>query len=215
MISIVGAGPGASDYLTEGAMRVIKNSRVVIGGKRILDELDIPGDVGIELPDGMAESVIEILEREEPNGGATIIVSGDPGFYSLARRVVSHFGREKVSVTPGISSMQIMAARLCRSWAGMAVATIHGRSRPGISELTAKLESSPGLVVLFGLPEEVRSDIEWMTACDELASAWAAIGWDLGLRDERIIESGCLEELKSCPYMGRLGLLWLEKNPSE
>ena len=215
MIRIVGVGPGASDYLTEGAMRIIKNSRAVIGGERVLDELDIPGDVRIEMPDGMTESVIEILEREEPKGGVTLVVSGDPGFYSLARRVVSHFGRERVSITPGISAIQIMAARLCRSWTGVAAATLHGRNRPDVSELAAKLEGSPGLVVLFGLPEDVRSDIEWMAVHDKLASAWAAIGWDLGLPGERIIESDCLDELRGCQYTGRLGLLWLEKNRPE
>ena len=215
MIEIVGVGPGASDYLTEGAMRIIKNSRVVIGGERILDELEIPRDVRIEMPDLITESVIEILEREEPKGGVTLVVSGDPGFYSLARRVVSHFGRESVSIMPGISVIQIMAARLCRSWTGVATATLHGRNRPDISELVLKLEGSPGLVVLFGLPREVRSDIEWMTARSELALARAAVGWDLGLPGERIIESGSLEELRGCQYTGRLCLLWLEKNQPE
>ena len=215
MISIVGVGPGASDYLTEGAIRAIKNSRVVIGGERILDELDIHGDARIELPDGMTESVIDILEREEPKGGVTLVVSGDTGFYSLARRVAAHFGRDCVSVTPGISSIQIMAARLCRSWAEVATATLHGRNRPDVSELAAKLRSSPGLVVLFGPPGDVRSDIEWMATHSELALARAAIGWDLGLTDELIIESGSLEELRDCQYIGRLGLLWLEKNQPE
>jgi len=210
MINIVGVGPGSSDYLTEGAMRAIRNSRVVVGGKRILDELAIPEDARIELTDGISESVIEILEREEPNG-VTLAVSGDPGFYSLARRVVSHFGRELVSVAPGISSIQIMAARLCRSWAGVATATLHGRSRPGVSELAAKL-GSLGLVVLFGQPGDVSSDIEWMSGHRELASARAAIGWDLGLPDERIIEADRLEELQARPHMGRLALLWLERH---
>ena len=215
MIRIVGVGPGTLDYLTEGAMRVIKNSRVVVGGKRILDELGIPGNARIDLPDGMTESVIDILETEGANGDVTLAVSGDPGFYSLARRVLSHFGRESVSVTPGISSIQIMAARMCRSWAGVATVTLHGRIRPDISEIAAKLEGSGGLVVLLGPPEEVKTDIEWMSSRSDLASARAAIGWDLGLPGERIIESAHLEELRGCSYIGRLALLWLEKNPTK
>ena len=215
MIRIVGAGPGAPDYLTEGAMRVIKNSCVVVGRKRILDELDIPMESRIEMPDLSTESVIGILEREAPNADVTLVVSGDPGFYSLARSVVSHFGRESVSVTPGISSIQIMAARLCRSWAGVSTTTLHGRYRPDISELAGKLEGSAGLVVLLGQPGEVRSDIKWMSQNSVLASARAAIGWDMGLSDERIFESDCLEELRGCQYMGRLALLWLERNPPE
>ena len=211
MIRIVGTGPGGRDYMTAEATRLIRNSRVVIGGKRVLDELGIPEGARIELPDYLTGSVIDILEREEANGGATLAVSGDPGFYSLARRVVLHFGGERVSVTPGISSVQLMAARLCRSWAGIATAALHGRSRPDLAELASKLESSAALAVLLGLPEDAASDVEWLSERRELASAWAAIGWDLGLPGEQVIESRRLDELCGCRYTGRLGLLWLEK----
>ena len=216
MIRIVGAGPGSAGYLTGEGGLVIKNSRVLVGGKRILDALSIPSERRVELPpDGMAAAVVKVLERESAEGEVTLVVSGDPGFYSLAKKVAERFGRENVSITPGISSIQILAARLCRSWVGAASMTIHGRARPDISELVARAVNAPALVVLFGAPEEVGGHIGWMSSRHELASARAAIGWDLGLPEERIFESQSLKELEDCPHIGRLALLWLETKKEE
>jgi precorrin-6y C5,15-methyltransferase (decarboxylating) CbiE subunit len=213
MIRIVGAGPGPREYLTREAASVIDNSRVLVGGKRILEAITCPdGATKIELPDGMADAVIDVLERESGEGGVTLVVSGDPGFYSLARRVSNHFGRERVSIVPGISSIQIMASRLCRSWAGTATATLHGRISPEIRELVTKIKGASALVVLLGAPHETRDQVEWMTSSRELASAWAAIGWDLGLTGECILESDRLKELDVSSHVGRLAILWLEKN---
>jgi precorrin-6y C5,15-methyltransferase (decarboxylating) CbiE subunit len=213
MITIVGAGPGTGEYMTSGALRVIENSRVLAGGKRILDAIACPADARkIELPaSGMSDAVEGVLEHELTGGDVTLVVSGDPGFYSLAKKVVSRFGRERVTIIPGISSVQIMAARLCRSWAGVASVTLHGRNRPDVSDLVGKMHDAPALVALLGAPEEVNAHVEWMTASsDELGAAWAAIGWDLGLPEERIFESRTLKELDACSHKGRLALLWLE-----
>ena len=140
-----------------------------------------------------------------------MVVSGDPGFYSLAKKVVARFGRHEVSIIPGISSIQIMAARLCRSWVGVVSTTIHGRARPPIAELERKLALASALVILLGRPEEAASLLEWIASNAELASAWAAIGWDLGLPEEKVLEFGSLSALTSDLYRGRLALLWLEK----
>jgi hypothetical protein len=107
-----------------------------------------------------------------------------------------------------------MASRLCRSWAGIASATLHGRSRPDISVLVSQITVFPALAVLFGASGEVTADIGWMTSEPELASAWAAIGWDLGLPEERIFESSALKYLDVASHTGRLALLWLEKRAS-
>jgi precorrin-6y C5,15-methyltransferase (decarboxylating) CbiE subunit len=210
MIRIVGAGPGTAGYLTGEAARIIENSRVLVGGKRVLDELGAPADRRIELPDGMADAVIEALEREEAKGDVTLVVSGDPGFYSLAKRVTARFGRDRASVVPGISSVQIMAARLCRSWVGIASMTLHGRKRPDVSKLVDLVVNFPAVVVLFGAAEEVVPHVDWMASSAELASARAALGWDLGLPCERVIEADALSGLDAGSHTGRLALLWLE-----
>jgi precorrin-6Y C5,15-methyltransferase (decarboxylating) len=214
MITIVGAGPGTPGYLTPEAKSAIANARTVIGGGRILDAVHPPERARrVELPaSGMAGAVVQTVQNEIDTGDVTLIVSGDPGFYSLAKKVTAHFGRENVSVVPGISSLQLMASRLGKPWAGAAAVTLHGRERPDMSELVKKIRNSPALMVLFGAPGDVAGHIAWLASEPELASAWAAVGWDIGLPGEKIIESPTLSELDAGSHMGRLAVLWLEKS---
>ena len=214
MITIVGIGPGEREYMTGQAASAVKDARVLLGGARVLEA--IGPDSGarlVELPaDGMADAVVGILEREMCFGNVTLAVSGDPGFYSLARRVTAHFGRDGVTLIPGISCVQMMAARLRKSWAGVSSATLHGRARPDIRSLASKLLSSPALVLLFGEPGKIAEDIRWLCSDERIKCAGAALGWDLGLPGERIAEAGSLGEIDAEARGSRLAILWLEKN---
>jgi precorrin-6Y C5,15-methyltransferase (decarboxylating) len=214
MIVIVGAGPGSPSYLTPEAAAAIAGSRAVIGGGRILDAVRPPDNARrVELPaNGMADAVIQAVERELEGGDVTLLVSGDPGFYSLAKKVTAHFGGENVSVVPGISSLQLMASRLRKSWVGAASVTLHGGRRPDMSELVKKIRNSSALMALFGAPEDVPGHIEWLASEPSLASSWAAIGWDLGLPGEKIVVSPTLAELDASSHRGRLAVLWLERS---
>jgi precorrin-6y C5,15-methyltransferase (decarboxylating) CbiE subunit len=212
MITIVGAGPGTREYMIPEALSVIASSRVVVGGSRVLDAVAPTGARRVYLPaEGMAGSVVGVLDRESRDGDVTLIVSGDPGFYSLAKKVTAHFGRDSVRIVPGISSIQLMSARLCRSWAGASSATIHGRGVPPLSDLACMLRSSSVLVVLLGASGETAFQLRYLAADEDIGNAWAALGWDLGLPGERIIEAGRLRELDPGGYEGRLSLLWLER----
>jgi precorrin-6y C5,15-methyltransferase (decarboxylating) CbiE subunit len=199
--------------MTPEASSAIADSRVVAGGARVLNAVRLPRSARrVELPaSGMADAVVPILENESRISDVTLIVSGDPGFYSLAKKVISHFGRKNVTVIPGISSLQLMASRICRSWVGVASDTLHGRDIPDMSGLAVKLRASPALAVLFGASEEVAGHIGRMARDDELGAARAALGWDLGLPEERIFEASCLSGLEGAEHKGRLALLWLEK----
>ena len=214
MITIVGAGPGTPAYLTPEAESAIAKSRTVIGGGRVLDAIHPPDAARrVELPpSGMADAVIQTVKKELEAGDVTLLVSGDPGFYSLARKVTAHFGGENVSVIPGISSLQLMASRLKKSWVGAGTVSLHGRKHPDMSDLVKKIRRSPALVVLFGAPEDAPGQIAWLASEPELASAWAAVGWDVGLPGEKIIESPSLSELDAGSHIGRLAVLWLEKS---
>jgi len=213
MITIVGAGPGTREYMTHEAASAILSSCVVVGGARVLDAVELPsGARRVDLPaSGMADAVVEALERESEGGDVTLLVSGDPGFYSLAKKVTARFGRDLVRIVPGISSIQIMSARLRRSWAGASSVTLHGRGDPPLSDMAGMLSASSALVVLFGSPEDAERQLNYLAADEYLGGAWAAIGWDLGLPGEQIFEADSLKALAEVSYRGRLSLLWLER----
>ncbi len=219
-ISIVGVGPGTSDHITPEAACALASAGVLVGSGRMLDALRQLGAISPEaryvaLPaSGMADAVtgaLEVALCDAAGAGVALVVSGDPGFYSLARKVTRHFGRERVRAIPGISSLQLMACRLGRSWVDVATATLHGRDCPDANTLVRKWETSEALVLLLGASDDAVAQMKALAGNETLGGAWAAVGWDLGLPKEQVFEARTLRELTRCPYVGRLALLWLEK----
>lgn len=220
MIRIVGAGPGSPAHMTQKGVSALMESEIVVSGGRLLEVLNLPAGVErIELPaSGMAEAVVGVLEKLEkgsPGRRIALVVSGDPGFYSLAKKVIGRFGRDSVEVIPGISSLQILSARLGRSWVNVPTATLHGRFYPERSELAARLCASGEIVILLGGADVAVENMRWLSKDSLLGSAKAAVGWDLGLPEERLLEVPSLAELLHDPYKGRLALLWLAAPSSD
>lgn len=213
MIHIVGVGPGSLEWMTQEGQRVLSSAQVVVAGARLLEALPLRAETRrVELPAaGMADALAGVLEREAARGDVVLAVSGDPGFYSLARRAIAHFGRENIRIVPGISSLQILSARLGRSWVNVRTATIHGREYPDRAELRRDLGRAPALAVLLGGADDAVAHMRWLAEDAELAEAWAAVGWDLGLPKEQVFDAPTLRDLLRCPYIGRLALLWLER----
>jgi cobalt-precorrin-7 (C5)-methyltransferase len=128
LIYIVGCGPGSLDYLTPAALRVIEKAEVLVGAKRLLDLF----------PSSPAERVVvsaeigELLDRISVKAGQRIavLVTGDPGLFSLAKPVIERFGRTRCRVIPGISSIQTAFARIGVDWAGARIISLH-KEDPG------------------------------------------------------------------------------------
>lgn len=223
-ISIIGVGPGAENLITHEAAFALSSADILVGSGRMLEALtdfqSVPQTAGrVELPaSGMADAVISALEKaaaSEPGARVALVVSGDPGFYSLSRKVTRHFGRERVRAIPGISSLQLMACRLGRSWTGISTATLHGREMPGMDSLAERLTASDALVLLLGASDDAVAQMRLLAENQTLGGAWAAVGWDLGLPKEQVYEARTLRELLRCPYVGWLAILWLERGDGE
>lgn len=217
---LVGIGPGASAHITPEAALALASADVLVGSGRMLQALNELGlaqqDVRcVELPaSGMADAVTDVLDAEiSRDGGASValVVSGDPGFYSLSRRVTRHFGRGRVRAVPGVSSLQLMACRIGRSWVNVATATLHGRGFPDTGALAGRLENSEALALLLGASDDAVAQMRLLAEDERLGGARAAVGWDLGLPKEQVCEAETLRELLRCPYVGRLAILWLER----
>lgn len=217
-VALVGIGPGSAECITPEAAGILSAADVLVGSSRTLEavramNLLAPGARIVALPaEGMADAVTGVLEREIAGGGSVVlVVSGDPGFYSLSRRVTRHFGRERVRAVPGVSSLQLLSCRIGRSWAGVATATLHGRFEQDLASFAELLRNADALVVLLGPGEEAAEQIRALTREPELAAARAALGWDLGLHGESVVEYETLAELAEHPGSGSLALLWLER----
>ncbi len=126
-IAIVGCGPGALDYVTPLALRLIEGAEVLVGASRLLDMFPASRAqrivVGPDIPQALERMASEVGQRK-----VVVLVSGDPGICSLAQPVIKRFGIEACGVVPGISSVQVAFARLGVDWTGARLISAHRRA---------------------------------------------------------------------------------------
>ncbi|WP_067259166.1 cobalt-precorrin-7 (C(5))-methyltransferase [Methanobrevibacter cuticularis] len=129
---IVGIGPGSKEYLTQIAIEVVKNSEVVIGSQRAIDLFS-------NLNETIVFNVKDLQEKLELSvdlaiGGKDICVlsTGDPGFSGILKPILKiakekNLNKDNIEVIPGISSLQLAAAKNRISWDNTNIMTFHGR----------------------------------------------------------------------------------------
>lgn len=125
-IVVVGIGPGAPDYLLPKAQNVIANARILVGGKRALADFSRSGvrvyAIGADIP-----AVLAFVEKSLAEDDVVVMVSGDPGYYSLLDALRRSFPLGRIEVVPGISSLQLAFARLSLPWHNARLLSFHGR----------------------------------------------------------------------------------------
>lgn len=131
-IYIIGIGPGASEYLTKKAIDTVKMSDYTVGSTRAIELFD---DVQNKLAFNVKE-LLDTLERgvqlAVDGNVVSILSTGDPGFSGVLNTVLrisdeKNFPKENIEVIPGISSLQLAAAKCHIQWDNANVMTFHGR----------------------------------------------------------------------------------------
>jgi cobalamin biosynthesis protein CbiD len=152
-IMVVGTGPGAAEWLTPAAWRAIRRAEVVVGGRRQLERF-APGGVERILVGGDMNEVAAGL-RGCAGRRVVVLASGDPGFFGIPVALRRLLPEARVVTLPGISSAQLAAARLGRSWHEFTFASAHGldldtvvtaaREQPHVLALTDSARSPQAL----------------------------------------------------------------------
>ena len=138
MIYLVGMGPGSYGAMTRETYEALTTADVVIGAKRLLES--VPEESTAEkCPAVMPKDILDIILAKKAEGKETftIAMSGDTGFYSGTRGltpVLSEAGLE-YRVMPGISSVQIMSARLADPWQDWKLCSAHGKTLDAVAEV--------------------------------------------------------------------------------
>jgi cobalt-precorrin-7 (C5)-methyltransferase len=123
-ITIVGCGPGSPDYVTPAAAKAIAQADVLVGAQRLLDLF--PEHLGERIPvDTRLDEVLDRVGHARASRKIAVLVTGDPGLFSLSKLVIERFGRQRCRVIPGISSVQAAFAVLGLDWADARVISAH------------------------------------------------------------------------------------------
>lgn len=125
---LVGTGPGSSDYLTEAAIKASESVDVLVGSQRALDLF--PGFSGETLllkARNMDEMMKKSVSLVEDGKNVAILSTGDPGFSGVLKPIMNIRDDLDLEVVPGISSLQLAAARLQIPWDDVNLITLHGK----------------------------------------------------------------------------------------
>lgn len=192
-LTVVGVGPGDAAYLTPACLAAAAEAEVLVGGRRALalfadlerEKIVIGGDL-----EALAARLHALRGRR-----VAVLVSGDPGLYSLLSWLRGRFPPEEIKVVPGISSVQLAFARLGLPWQEARIISVHGRSweelapylpalrlgRPPLLAVLTGGENTPSALARYLLAKGVRGLKLW-------------VGWELGCPGERVLWA-TLEEL--------------------
>ncbi len=171
-IIVAGAGTGS---LTPEVNKAMCEADIVFTDRRF-HEL---------IPAG--KNVIDIrnyAEIESLDGNILILVSGDPGIFSLLPIVKKRFPHDNITVIPGISSLQAICAYAGETWHNAAILSGHGRTLNAGKFLNTVERTR--ITILF-----CDRNISPSWACDELAcipDIDVFIGSCIGSADESFVQ---------------------------
>lgn len=125
-VYIVGIGPGHKDYILPAADKVIRGSDFLVGGPRALS---LYKDLGKEMQVITADllKVAEYIMAKREDGPVAVLVSGDPGLYSMLPYLSKFLTQDQMEVIPGVSSLQLAFCRAKTPWQDAVVLSLHGR----------------------------------------------------------------------------------------
>ena len=161
---VAGVGPGAEDQVTSAVREAIQTADCVVAAPRHLSLTEGHPNV---IPLGDFRTTFEQMEAQE--GRVVVLVSGDPGLYSLLPLLKRRFPQVPLHVLPGISALQSLCAVVEETWQDAAVLSGHGRPLSPAKFLNT-VERSRLTLLFCG---EERSP-RW--ACEKLAEAVGNLG---------------------------------------
>ena len=202
-VNIIGIGMGNVDTLTVGAKRAIEGSDLLIGASRLLEPFDYVACERLELI--KSSEIVEALANATCEQ-ASILMSGDVGFYSGATALYDKLGDYEIEVIPGISSLVYFCAKLRTTWQDAKLVSAHGREH----DAAGTIQSSAKTFCITGGATKVE-DICRELVARGLGDVHVAAGERLSYDDERIVE-GTARELAKLSFANlTVMLVWNDR----
>jgi precorrin-6y C5,15-methyltransferase (decarboxylating) CbiE subunit len=207
-VYVVGIGPGSREYLLPAAVEVIEKADVLVGARRHLHEFAPRGEKETILIADSFTSCLDEIDRKRESATVAVLVSGDPCLFSYLGLLLKRFPRKELRIIPGISSVQLLAARAGVQLNNVVMASVHGRPLEEVLEavkadrtvaLLTDHEHTPQVIARYLLDNGVSG-----------VTVWA--GRNLSYPDESVEELSLDETAKKKDDGKALWVLILEQN---
>ncbi|MBQ4404274.1 MAG: precorrin-6y C5,15-methyltransferase (decarboxylating) subunit CbiE [Selenomonadaceae bacterium] len=140
-IIVAGIGPGSGEYVTPAALNKIRSAKFLVGGRRALAEFSTANQITCAITRDL-DAPINFVREKILLGEVVVMVSGDPGYYSLLDLLRKNFPPSMIEVIPSISAMQLAFAKIALPWHDATLLSFHGRQ-----PARAALEYSAGKIL--------------------------------------------------------------------
>ena len=184
-IIVAGIGPGNPDYIVPAARQAIEEAAVLVGGSRALADFARDGQATMTVRRDIPAVLAFVRDRLKTTD-IVVMVSGDPGYFSLLDALRRDFPLECLQVIPGISSVQLAFSRLALPWHGARLLSMHGRMPE-----KAELAYAPGamLGILTDAVHNSRTIAQLLLQLGWPAETELFISARLSYADEKIIRT--------------------------
>ena len=182
-VTLIGCGCGMESLSMEAAV-AIEQAEVLIGAARLLEPWQgVKPCVEAVTAKDIAAALDSRFDAE-----CCVLFSGDSGFYSGARLLLPLLENREVNVLPGLSSLQVFAARLGRPWQDWRLCSAHGVNCDAVYEVC---QGSP---VFFLTGGKTGPSALCKTLNDAgLGFLKVCVGENLGSEDERVTRTTAQE----------------------
>lgn len=132
-ITIVGCGPGSREYASQASFRAIADADLLVGAQRLLDDF---GECKNSVPYTSVAEILQVI-RDNRKKNVAVLVTGDPGFYSITALVTSEFPPPATAIIPGISSMTYAFSKLGLMWHDTVFISAHKEMPENFAQIAA------------------------------------------------------------------------------
>ena len=191
-IAIIGIGVGGDGLTVRSADRIAR-SDLVIGAARMLQSVDAAGKDTLE--EYRSAEIVRYLADNPRYREVSVLMSGDVGFYSGAKKLLAAIDRGSFDVTvePGISSLVYLCSKMETSWQDAYLTSSHGRD----CNIVGVSRCHPKVFTLLSAQDSVREMCQLFV--DYEMDVRITVGQDFGLPTERVV-SGSPSEMLSKEY---------------
>ena len=132
-IIVAGIGPGDEKFITPAALEKIRAAKFLVGGKRAIQTFASPNQIIFPVTKDI-DAALNFIREKILIDKVVVMVSGDPGYYSMLDIILKNFDAAIIEVIPAISSLQLAFAKLSMTWHDATLLSFHGR-RPADEKL--------------------------------------------------------------------------------